>query len=369
MFDIDRISIEQQNEILLETRWVIVNELGKRKVSGAVNYLISILAQDENGVIREEAARALCNFDNGAAVESLLETLKNEPLAEIRCAVAEGLVNFKGAEIVCALIDALQDKDCRVQRSAARTLGIIGDSRAIEPLVRALATGARFAQEEVLRSLKAFGGLAFSALLRRLEVARAAHRRRIAAALSSLGADYVGQLIEALESPSASVREGVIMALGAVGDARAVRPLIAAARGERLKVVRAAVVSLGYYDTEASLKTLIEAASHPDAGIRASAAKALCRTGNARAVEPLISLLEDQSPLVARSAESSLGRMGALPVESLISKLNDEREWMRASVIRALTLTGNSATDLLIKALKDGDWRVRAGAARALGRI
>jgi len=71
-------------------------------------------------------------------------------------------------------------------------------------------------------------------------------RQAAAEALGELGdARAVGPLIVALQDGDVEVRRAAAWALGEIGDARAVDPLIAALRDEDVEVCRAAARALG----------------------------------------------------------------------------------------------------------------------------
>ena len=97
--------------------------------------------------------------------------------------------------------------------------------------------------------------------------------------LVKLGPSAVLELIRALRDSDSRVRCVAAMALGDLGDARAVEPLIAALKDESVLV-------------------------------RYPAAAALGMLGDARAVEPLIAALKDESGFVRRVAATELGMLG-----------------------------------------------------------
>jgi HEAT repeat protein len=137
---------------------------------------------------------------------------------------------------VKGLIKALGDeKDSNVRGNAAIALSNIGDSRAVEPLIRLL----HDAHSDV--------------------------RWNAAEALGKIGEPTVEPLIRALMDGSNDVRQNAAQALGTVGDARAVEPLIRALGDSDWRVLW-------------------------------NAARALGKIGDPRAVEPLILLLRD--PLI-----------------------------------------------------------------------
>ncbi len=98
--------------------------------------------QDENQTVREKAAKAIgeiCGLGDACGineVELLLQDLKDQSKG-VRWRASEALVQI-GPASVEPLIVALTDDDPDVQMRAARSLGDLGDKRALEPLKRTL---------------------------------------------------------------------------------------------------------------------------------------------------------------------------------------------------------------------------------------
>ena len=138
------------------------------------------------------------------------------------------------------------------------------------------------------------------------------------------------------------MRQAAVRALGQIGDARAVEPLIA------------------------TLK-------HWDKDVQQAAAEALGEIGDAQAVEPLIvALSKFKTVMVRRAAAEALGEIGdAQAVEPLIAALSDKAEAVREGVAKALgKISDARAVDALIVALsKDKVVKVCQAAAEALGEI
>jgi HEAT repeat protein len=175
-------------------------------------------------------------------------------------------------------------------------------------------------------------------------------------------------LEEGLKSQHETVRRAAAQALGRLGDARAVEPLIQALVDVDEKVREAAAQALGRLG-EISLEPLIQALVDVDADVRRAAAQALGQLGDARAVEPLIQALEDMDADVRRAAAQALGRLGdARAVEPLIQALKDGTWRIRRAAAQALGRLGDArAVKPLIQALEDED--VREAAAQALGQL
>lgn len=119
------------------------------------------------------------------------------------------------------------------------------------------------------------------------------------------------------------------------------------------------------------VKGLIKALRYEkDYRVRRDAAKALGKIGDARAVEPLIHALKDHRYDVWTSAAWALGGMGKAAVDPLIPLLKDKDSSARAAAARALGWIRDArVVDLLIQALMDKDTSVRVHVAGALGQI
>lgn len=116
---------------------------------------------------------------------------------------------------------------------------------------------------------------------------------------------------------------------------------------------------------------LIEALGYQDDhNIRLSAASALAKVGDSRAVNPLISALDDQRG-VKEVAALALGEIGdPLAVEPLVDQLADENWEVRSSVAKALGKLGDDrAVQPLINTLKDKYENVRWHTVRSLEEI
>jgi len=131
-------------------------------------------------------------------------------------------------------------------------------------------------------------------------------------------------------------------ALGSIGDARAVEPLI---------------TSL----------------SDNDSWLRWNASEALGNIGDARAIEPLITTLDDEGFHVPLPAAGALGNIGKPAAEALIALLGDENHNFRdkGKAVFALGETGDTGAIKLLEKLaqNDPDSRVRQAAEKSLVRI
>ena len=196
---------------------------------------------------------------------------------KVRTAAARALGDI-GAPAVEPLIAALKDNGLSgVREAAAEALGKIGDPRAVEPLIAALIHGLSYYREAAAEALVKIGAPAVEPLIAALKDGDFDVRKTAAGALGEIGwkpdkgeagalyliargkwdecvkigAPAVEPLIAALKDGNSDVRKAAAGALGVIGDARAVRPLIAALEGSGMR--QAAVNALVRLNNEGRL--------------------------------------------------------------------------------------------------------------------
>jgi HEAT repeat protein len=209
----------------------------------------------------------------------------------------------------------------------------------------------------------------------------------------SIGAPAVESLIIELKDEHSQKRYLVTEALGKIGDARAVEPLIATLKDKHLRwpAVRAlkelgdarsveplvtilmkdgdgyirsdaakALVKIGLKATDMLIATLRN--EHADA--RSRAAEVLGEIGDARAVEPLVGLLKDKVSSVRYAAATALDQLNWQPDNNVSGAAYwiQKRKWEQCVAI------GAPAVESLITAL-DETGSIRKFAAQSLVKI
>src|SRR5664280_1165637 len=122
---------------------------------------------------------------------------------------------------------------------------------------------------------------------------------------------------------------------------------------------------------KSNIEGLIKALRYQkDTTVPGAAADALGQIGDARAVDPLIAALKSGGWGMRTAAAGALGQIGAPAVEPLVAALTDRAGDVRTAAARALAQIGDArAVEPLVAALTDRDGDVRTAAAGALGQI
>ena len=117
----------------------------------SVEMLIKAL-KGEKWRVRWHAAETLGEIRDIQAVEPLIKALTDENKG-VRSNSMIALVNI-GEPAVEMLINALKDKKCPIRSNAAEALGEIGDTRAVNPLIKALTDEDSEMQKIATKALK-----------------------------------------------------------------------------------------------------------------------------------------------------------------------------------------------------------------------
>lgn len=184
--------------------------------------------------------------------------------------------------------------------------------------------------------------------------------------------DTLKQHLEALEDGSDLARYKAARALGALGDAGAVLPLLVALRDSFDWVPREAAQALGEIGDVRAVAPLIAILQGKENDVlRHYAAEALGKIGDAQAISALVEALRDGDTDVRCHAAQALGKIGvAGAVLPLLEALQDSFDHVRCEAAQALGKIGDlRGISPLVEALKDRKPEVRRCASAALGRI
>lgn len=181
--------------------------LGKFKAKAAIRPLIAGL-NASNSTLRSHAAKALGLIGDREATEALILKLRNDEDKHVRYEAARALGEIGQREAVDALILSLtRDNYTYVRSQAAEALARIGDGRAINPLLEMLDDPDG---SVVSSSAWALGDLGA--------------RDAVTALIKLLDVDYTNQRWG--EDLDATIRYSVAIALGKIGDERALPALM-----------------------------------------------------------------------------------------------------------------------------------------------
>ncbi len=247
------------------------------------------------------------------------------------------------ANRVDELIQQLTSGSWWTRREACEALGALGDRRAVEPLIQRLGDNDRGVRAAACEALGKLGVGAEAQLVTEALEGKAQAVEQLRARIAAGEEQLWRPLLAALQDPHAN-RAEVSRLLGALGDVRAVEPLI-----QRL--------------------------GDKDEDVRAAACEALGALGDVRAVEPMLPLLEPEPGFGYLELQSAacvaLAKLGCERVwEKIPRMLNSGNTVARVAACEAMRILGGErAVRLLLRSLDSEYSDVRAAACQALGQV
>jgi len=323
--------------------------------------------KDDDWAVREEAAMALAAYRDARAVDPLVRVLRDEDRAVREAAILA--LTAIGEAAVPALGACLRDFNLTVQESASSILATIGDGRVVDALVTVLASSDWIVR---MHAAKALGRIADAdtvlSMMPLLQDKVKAVRVEAASALAHIGRAAVPCLLDALQSREWLVKLHAIEALGKMKASDTVEPLLFVLFNDPDTAVRTdAVRALGDIGDARAVDFLLTALN--DLDVRPMAVEALGKIGERRAVPALIDIVKrtgqaeqsrpvdgcgdrwDQEMIVMGYAVRALGDIGdQTAIPALIAALHSTVTRSEASA--ALTRFGSMAIPFLLEVVR-----------------
>ena len=260
------------------------------------------------------------------------------------------------ADSVVEQIAALKDEDWAIREEAATALGTFRDPRAVGPLVCLLRDGDRAVRQAAIGALTAIGEPSVPVLGLCLSDPQPDVQEAASSVLALIGDERVLlPLIEALGNRDWIVRMHAAKALGRIKHARAIEPLIPLLQ-DKVKAVREeATIALAEIG-DAALPSLLDALRHPEWLVRLHAVEALGKSRSPEAVEPLLWVLfNDQDQAIREDTVRALGQLGdSRAMEFLVTVMKEPG--LRTLAVEALGKIGDRrAVPVLIAVLEGSD--------------
>ena len=206
-----------------------------------------------------------------------------------------------------AMLIAFKSSDEDDRKEAIYALSELEDDRAMFPIIRALRDESPYVRGAAAEALGTSDShKAVIALIQSLMDDDRYVRETAAEALGHLGEVAIPDLIKNLDHPEWRVRLGCVIALRVTtGVLPSLDPVLSLLCDDSLYVRRETVKTLGRIGDASVMPYLIQATKDPDAGVRLRAVRAIAKVGVPEEVEPVLQrCTEDQDGAVrVRAAE------------------------------------------------------------------
>jgi HEAT repeat protein len=262
--------------------------------------------------VRCGIAKALRQFVNEKTYTVLEALLLKDSEPAVRCAAANSLGCMPAQKALESLSKALGDRSASVRAAAVDSLGCLGANEASKPISRAVSDVDPAVRCRAIIALGRLGNAGVEPLLLALKDSQWQIRNLSAQALGEIKSPLaIAPLSAAVADPHEEVRFSAADALAKIGGPATVEPLISSWRINDIlvnTVARNALVAMGHECVERLVKALGDA----NVSVREQAAIALGQIGDPRAIPALQSLADrDPDSMVATAAIAALAKIRA----------------------------------------------------------
>ncbi|MBC8869644.1 MAG: HEAT repeat domain-containing protein [Planctomycetes bacterium] len=211
-----------------ETRTAAATALATHTAEADVVDALVKAAADENAGTRSEAVFSLASSEDPKATDAIQRAM-SDPDAGVRCAAALAADSDRGEKIVESLIDLLDDPDVSVAMAACASLGTLKAEKAVESIRKLQSAEETHFAAAAIDALKAIGSLTtLEAARAKLGIVRLFADELVALAEAKDKAD-VPKIISVMQSVRKQERyysDQLVKVLADIGDPQAVEPLI-----------------------------------------------------------------------------------------------------------------------------------------------
>ena len=390
-----------------------IKALGKLKDDRAVEPLIAELRQDHRPLAQFSAVTTLQELGDGRAIEPLIAVLGRtsfepavlealghigdsrvlNPLVQalrlgsvhVRHTAVHALIRLHHrmpadtrTKIVCRLREIYENDTARyllacvhegqhsVKRNAITVMGWMGDVNAIDALVAVFDESCK---EEIVTAFALMQREAVPRLLDHLRHAPDELREGIVRALGEIGdRKAVHGLVLLAADSNGRVRQSVAGALGRLGDPMGVRPLLRLLEDSDSNVQEAAYHALIHFKGQTLIDRLMDFVGNAQPALHCYAAKLLGLFKAEQAKACLIQDLKNPDPTIRRTAIVALNMFGVDVEEICRTAVADEAPSVRLEAVRILAERQESFGEaLLLPLLHDPVYEIRAEVIRVLG--
>jgi tRNA (cytidine/uridine-2'-O-)-methyltransferase len=387
--------MEAMNDGDWYVRYDAIWSLGQLKETGATEQLVKALSDPERKVYTI-AAEVLTGFEwkpsnfeeklryyfarrnfgeliklGEEAFHLFIEHLNYVPKNwDLACKSAHALGIIGDERAVIPLIEALKFNNMRVNVRVAEALGNIGDRRAFLPLMELLKGEELELDIKVVEASGKIGDeRAVEVLCRKLKDDEPELRLSAVKALACLAhTASVEPLMDIIKNDkNLEIKRLAVKALGYIKDPVCVTFLIDLYERRKEDFEDSIVEALSSIEDERTFSVFLSSLESDRPDVRFLSARALGKSGNREAVPFLLKTLNDEDWPVCSEVIKALGKLkDGRSMEGCKNFIDHKRSYIRKLAVKALGNMGMEASSILLPALKDKHNYVRLSAALAL---
>ncbi len=216
----------------------------------STDLLIEALNKSDSLNIRKGVAGILGRIQTPKAIPHLIKTLKDDPSPEVKLAAENALKNM-GNQAQGELLKALNNEEIRLH--ICRILGVIGDIKAIDPMIDLLGKEKPEALPATIRALGNIGNVGNKKIVEYI-LPYLDNQDILKQEIKQLDQKADKEQIAELKKLKREIQQASIETLGKLGDSRTITPIINALQDTYLR--NTATYALIHLGNEAVLKAM-----------------------------------------------------------------------------------------------------------------
>jgi len=370
----------------VNVRFHAIEALGKLGAVVAVDRLAAI-AESNDFFLAFPALDALARISDPSVAPRIVPLLDDALVGD---QAAEVLGHIGDEDAVVPLVRTLDRPDASVVaivealvgigRRYRETLGVEGHiedlvRRAMSPSAaqRIIDAAARTADSSLKNLVIVLGWLRGPAVERALThlLGTSAVHQELIEAIVRFGSPMVDRLIEQVHDSDLATRRAAVIALGHIGDVRAVPALVAVIERDDRDLLGPVAGALARLGDARAFEPLVGLLGDDDLAVRHATIGALNSIGHPAMAARMRTLLEAPDANVRESAVKIAGYFGYREcAEGLLARCHDPDEAVRAAALEHVAyLDDPRVLPLLVEALERDTPRARAAAVQALAHV
>jgi HEAT repeat protein len=373
---VDKLAAVLKSEAPQKDKADACRELARIGTKDAVASLAALLGDEKLSHMARYGLETIPDSSVDSALREALGRLHGRPLV--------GVIGSIGvrhdAAAVKPLAGLLDDADPDVAQAAARSLGKVATSDAVQALEAALPRAPAPNQlafcEGLLRCAEAFSAKRdtrqATVIYDRLRSLQAAHQVRAAAwrgAILSRGQRGLPLLLEAMHSNDFSLFAAAARISRELPGSQVTLALATELEKPSADRQILLIQTLGWRGDTKALPALFNAARKGEKPVRIAAIRGLAELGSPDATPALVELLDDADHEIAQVAQESLGGLQGKEVDaavlSMLGRAEPDKRVTAIELIARRRMT--AAVPELLKATQDAEAKVRVAAFRRAG--
>jgi len=330
-------------------------------IGESIPELIKIVQKSDDGSLRREAIIELGYKENKAIYPVLLECL-NDSSNSIRHAAVISLGRYGQAEAIEELVKSkiFQSPVVNIRWAVVSAIAKLGDYHVIEHLLKAVADPEWIVRNQAVTELKG----KIKELIKTPDVRNIRILVRLLAlddeeivdlatgGLVECGGESIERILEAMKSPSISMRANAVYVLGQMRAVQVLDILIDKLQDPEWRVRRRAVEALGLIRNKKAVEPLVRSLADNVERVQREAIKALFGYGKLSTDPILNALSHEKNKFILRAMLITLGKVGdprAIP--DLVIHLRSSYFVVRIAAVRALIRYGSQVVESLLPTL------------------